>query len=845
VKKKPAPAGFAGRWAVLGAMLVQGSAALGDEARFRKDIHPILTQYCYDCHGDGMDKGHVAFDAAPSDQALMADRTLWFNVLKNLQTRSMPPENKDRPTDRQIARLKSWIKSDVFQIDPQNPDPGRVTVRRLNRAEYRNTVRDLMGVDYDTKEEFPPDDSGYGFDNIGDVLTLPPMLLEKYLDAAKDIVNRVVPLVGRVAPEMVVGKFEGEGTWGTSLSYYETKAVTNRFNIDHSGSYKVVLDLRAGEKFVDNVFDLNKCRLTFRIDGEALLTKEFNREGNLQFLFDFDREYRAGGHEMSFEVEPLTSEKQVRELKLRINQVAFTGPLDDRKTWVRPKGFERFFTKDAPADAEGRRAYARELLGNFATKAFRRPIDPSTAEKLASLAETVYGAPGKTFEAGMAHAMVAVLASPRFLFREEAAAPVVADGSFPFVDEHSLASRLSYFLWSTMPDDELRRLADEGKLRANLSPQIQRMLTDKRSYAFVQNFAGQWLLARDIETVQIDSRAVVRRDEGRDLEFEAKQKRLGELRKRQNGDLTKEEQAEFDKLLAEVRQMFRRQRPDLNGDLRRAMRAETEKYFEHVMRDDRPLVELIDSDYTYLNERLAKHYGMTNVLGDEFRLVKLPPDSPRGGVLTMGTILATTSNPTRTSPVKRGVFILDHLLGTPPPPPPPNIPPLENTESANKGRELTLRETLAIHRAKPLCSSCHNRMDPLGLALENFNAIGMWRDTEHQQPVEPSGRLTSGESFQDIRGLKKILATTHAEDFQRCLTEKLLTYALGRGLEYYDVASVDSIVDRIEKDGGKFSALLLGVIESAPFQRTRTDRSTVSLPRPEPAQLRAQLKSTP
>jgi hypothetical protein len=843
--KDPAPAGFTARWAGFAAMLVLGSAAMADNARFRKDIHPILTEYCYDCHGDGMEKGNVAFDGFASDEALLADRTLWLQVLKNLQTRTMPPEKKERPSDRQIARLESWIKSDVFQIDPKNPDPGRVTVRRLNRAEYRNTVRDLMGVDYDTKEEFPPDDSGYGFDNISDVLTLPPMLLEKYLDAAKDIVTRVVPLVERVAPETIIGKFEGEGTWGTSLSYYEKNAVTNRFNMAHAGRYKVVLDLRANEKFVDNVFDLNKCRLTFRLDGEVLLTKEFNREGNLPFLFDFDRECAAGGHEMSFEVEPLTSEKQVRALKLRINQVAFTGPLDDRKTWVRPKGFERFFTKDAPTDAEGRRAYARELLGNFATKAFRRPIDPATAEKLASLAQTVYDAPGKTFEAGMAHAMVAVLASPRFLFREEAPAPALVDGRFPFVDEHSLASRLSYFLWSTMPDDELRRLADEGKLRATLPAQIQRMLKDKRSYAFVQNFAGQWLLARDIETVPIDSGVVVRRDESRDSEFEAKQKRLSALRKRQNGDLTKEEQAEFDTLLAEVRQVVRRKRPELNGDLRRAMRAETEKYFEHVMRDDRPLVELIDSDYTYLNERLAQHYGMSNVLGDDFRLVKLPPDSPRGGVLTMGTILATTSNPTRTSPVKRGVFILDHLLGAPPPPPPPNIPPLENTESANKGRELTLRETLELHRAKPLCSSCHNRMDPLGLALENFNAIGMWRDTERQQPVEPAGRLISGESFQDIRGLKKILATTHAEDFRRCLTEKLLTYALGRGLEYYDVATVDSIVDRIAKEDGKFSALMLGIIESAPFQRTRTDRSTVSLPRPEPAQLRAQLKSTP
>jgi hypothetical protein len=844
---RPVLSGRATRWFGLAAGLVLPAtvATAADEARFRKDIHPIIAEFCYDCHGDGDSKGNVAFDGFASDQALLGDRTLWLNVLKNLQVGTMPPEKKPRPSAEQIAKLETWIKSDVFQIDPQNPDPGRVTVRRLNRAEYRNTIRDLTGVDYDTTQEFPPDDSGHGFDNIADVLTLPPMLLEKYLDAAKEIVTRAVPTVPRVAPETVIGKFEGEGTWGTSLSYYERKAVTNRFHLEHPGRYKVVLDLRATERFVDNVFDLNRCRLTFRLDGEVLLTREFNREGNLQFLFDFDRVLAAGGHEMSFEVEPLTEEKQVRQLKLRINQVAFTGPLDDPKTWVRPKGYQRFFTKDAPSDAEGRRAYARELLGAFATKAFRRPIDVSTSEKLASLAETVYSAPGKTFEAGIAHAMVAVLASPRFLFREEAAAPVLAGGVHPFVDEYSLASRLSYFLWSTQPDDELRRLADAGQLRADLPAQIQRMLKDWRSYAFVQNFAGQWLLSRDIETVQIDSRAVIMRDEKQDPDLEAKRARFRDLRQRPPESLSAAEKAEFEKIRDDVFASFRRQRPELNGDLRRAMRSETEKYFEHILREDRPLTEFLDSDYTFLNERLAKHYGMSNVLGDDFRLVKLPPDSPRGGVLTQGTILATTSNPTRTSPVKRGVFVLDHILGMPPPPPPPNIPPLENTETANKGRELTLRETLELHRAKPLCSSCHNRMDPLGLALENFNAIGMWRDHERDNPVEPSGQLVSGESFQDIRGLKKILAKSHTEDFYRCLTEKLLTYALGRGLEYYDVGTVDAIVERIEKEDGKFSALLLGVIESAPFQKTRADRATVSVPRPEPAQLRAELKPTP
>ncbi len=833
-----------GWWLACG--LGAGSAEGAEDAKFRKEIHPILAEYCFDCHGDGDAKGNIAFDTFASDAALLSSHDLWLKVFKNLQTGTMPPEKKPRPTSEELAKLETWIKSDVFRIDPANPDPGRVTVRRLNRVEYRNTIRDLMGVEFDTAQEFPPDDSGHGFDNIGDVLTLPPMLLEKYLDAAKEIVTRAVPTVSRVAPEQVIGKFQGEGTWGMEFSYYEKKAFTHAFRIEHAGQYKVVLDLRAIERYVDNVFDLNRCRLTFRLDGEAVLAQEFNRESHKQFFFEFDRKWTAGEHTLTFEIEPLTQERQVRELKLRINQVALTGPLDDTTTWVRPKNHERFFSaKDAPADPAERRAFAQEVLGRFANKAFRRPVDAATTERLAGLAESVYSAPGKTFEAGVAHAMVAVLASPRFLFREEAAGTPAAEGAHPFVDEHSLASRLSYFLWSTQPDEELRRLADEGRLRANLDAQVQRMLKDWRSYAFVQNFTGQWLLARDIETVPIDSRAVMAREEKRDPELEAKRERFRELRRKPEGTLTEAEQKEFAGLRDVVMQSFRRVRPELDSGLRQAMRQETEKYFEHVLREDRPLTELLNSDYTFLNERLAKHYGLSNVLGGDFRLVKLPPDSPRGGVLTHGTVLATTSNPTRTSPVKRGVFVLDHILGMPPPPPPPNIPPLENTESANKGRELTLRETLELHRAQPLCSSCHNRMDPLGLALENFNAIGMWRDAERDQPVEPSGTLVSGETFQDIRQLKRILATTHARDFHRCLTEKLLTYALGRGLEYYDVATVDRIVERIEGSEGRFSALLLGVIESAPFQKTRADRATVSVPAPEPAQLRAEVKATP
>ena len=380
--------------------------------------------------------------------------------------------------------------------------------------------------------------------------------------------------------------------------------------------------------------------------------------------------------------------------------------------------------------------------------------------------------------------MVAVLASPRFLFRVENAVPGQSGRPHAPIDEYALASRLSYFLWSTMPDDELFALAEKGRLRAELPAQVKRMLADPRGKALTQNFVGQWLEVRDLEGMYFNERAILRREgvrlRGADTE-----------------------------------------RNVLTRDVRRAMRSETEMAFEYVAREDRSILEWVDCDYTFLNARLAKHYGIPGVEGSEVRKVTLPKDSPRGGVLTHGSILAVTSNPARTSPVKRGQFILDNILGTPAPPPPPDIPALEASKKEFKDRKPTTRELMALHRSKPLCSACHSRMDPLGLALDNFNPLGLWRDQEEKQPIDASGKLITGESFHDVRDLKKILKERHRDDFYRCVTEKLLTYALGRGLEYDDVETVDRIVERLDRDGGRFSALLMGVIESSPFQQRR------------------------
>jgi hypothetical protein len=812
-------------------LAVGGLFAVVNDARaapdFHRDIQPILENYCFDCHADGAHKGNVALDAFKTNPAMLSDHDLWLRVLKNLRAGLMPPQNKARPSDAEKQLITEWIKRVAFNLDPQDPDPGRVTLRRLNRVEYRNTIHDLLGVDFDTSEAFPPDDTGHGFDDIGDVLTLPPMLLEKYVMAANQIVTGAVPQVPLVARQHSIpgNHFLGGGTphaYGSlSLSYYQPAVVSNKFNAEFSGQYQIKVALMVNEKYVDGVFDYNRCGLAFRVDGKKLLQEDYAWEGGKSYNYDFAVDWEKGPHTLSFELRPLTTNEPARTLSLQITAVTITGPTA-KKYWVQPPNYTHYFPQKIPEDAPARRTYARELLTGFARRAFRHPPEDRTMDRLVDLAETVYTQPGKSFEAGVAEGMQAILCSPRFLFLTERTEPLAAGDVYPLVDEYSLASRLSYFLWSTMPDEELMRLAAAGQLRQNLSAQVARMMKDPRSEAFVNDFTGQWLRARDIETVPIDARSVLEREQSPDPDAVARRQRFHQLSDRPESSLSPDQVAE----LAGLRSTFhedvvRRLRAELTPDLRQAMKLETEKTFDYVLRNDRCLLELIDADYTFLNGRLARHYGIMTVHGEDMQYVKLPPGSPRGGVLTEGTVLAVTSNPTRTSPVKRGLFILDSILGTPPPPPPPNIPPLESAVTSVSGRLPTLRETLAAHRENPLCSSCHNRMDPLGLALENFNALGGWRDEEFNEPIDASGKLMTGESFTNIIDLKHILVKNHSDEFYRTLTEKMLIYALGRGLEYYDVETTDQIVAKLEAAGGRPSALITGIVESAPFQRTR------------------------
>jgi hypothetical protein len=801
------------------------TAAAGPDEAFRKHVEPVLDTFCVGCHSGPGAKGKVAFDQDPA--ALTANTDVWQKALQMLRSGMMPPRGKPRPTAEQLAAVEGWVKGSVFKIDPANPDPGRVTVRRLNRVEYRNTVRDLIGVDFNADGAFPPDDTGHGFDNIGDVLTMSPLHLEKYLAAARTTVGQAVPTAPLVpAEKRLPGKLFAPAdvkltTDFLPLSYYKAAKASHTYTTTHAGRYQLVVDLSANETFVDGQFDYNKCSVTFKADGKVLHDHQYTRQGGKPFRYEFDVDWSAGEHELAFELEPLTKERQVRSLTLRVVAVTVRGPLE-KEHWVRPANHERFFPGTVPTDPAKRREYARGLLKTFVTRAFRRPADDATLDRLVSLAEGY--AEGRTFEAGVAQAMTAVLASPRFLFREEG---VIAGepGKHPLIDEYALASRLSYFLWSTMPDEELFSLAAEGRLRANLPAQYSRMLADPKSNEFVRHFVGQWLQVRAVDSVNINARAVIARDQAPDAAADRDRARFRELIRKPQESLTDAEKKELEKLRASFVGGFRRfAQFELTGDLRRAMKRETEMHFDHVLRHDRSLLELLDCDYAFLNERLARHYSVPGVTGDEMRLVKLPADSPRGGILTQGTVLTVTSNPDRTSPVKRGLFILDNVLGTPPPPPPPDIPALEDA-TVDGAKPTTLRDALKAHRADALCASCHNRMDPLGLALENFNALGMWREKERGQPVDAAGQLITGEPFANVRELKKVLATRRKTDFYRCVTEKVLVYALGRGLEYDDVPAVDAIVERLEASGGKPSALLTGVIESVPFQRRRaTDR---------------------
>jgi mono/diheme cytochrome c family protein len=735
------------------------------DARWKNEVLPLVETYCHDCHGDGLKKGELAIDRFDSIAEMQQHRDVWKRIRDHIRHRLMPPPDEDQLNDEERNKILAWIDDAVFPVDPDHPDPGRVTLRRLNRIEYQNTLRDLLGVNAEVMELIPPDDSGYGFDNIGDVLTLSPAHMERYLEASRLAVEMAVTPgeMPRPAKTIAGREMKGNGHRSEEGHYLFTSGeALARFEARRPGRYKVTVTA-CGTKGAE-VSPL----MELKVDGQKI------HEWAVDAPMNQPAEY---SHELRFEKSgPVTvgmaftndfwdenfPDPARRDRNLMVNSVTITGPLDGPPP-PKPESHRRILVDRR--DGENDRAYALRVLNLFARKAFRRPPREGEVDRyleLVALAET------EGVEHGIRLALEAMLVSPAFLYREEPQAEPDNADKIQEIDEHALATRLSYFFWSTMPDARLMDLAGRGELRKNLDGELDRLVRDPRSRQLVSNFTGQWLRLRDVAASQ----------------------------------------------------PARREFPRFNPRLREAMRLETEMLFSHVVKEDLPMSTLLDASFTFLNDDLARHYGIDGVQGDDFRRVDLA-DSRRHGILGHGSFHLLTSYPLRTSPVLRGKYVLENLLDTAPPPPPPNIPQLE--PPSRHGDQRSLREQMEKHREDPSCSSCHALMDPIGFGLENFDASGAWRDEENGKPIDSSGELIDGRKFQGVEELRKVLVTDHRSDFHRSVASKLLTYALGRGLDWYDKPAIDRIVSETEAAGGSSRAMLRAVVRSVPFQYRRGD----------------------
>ncbi|BCX48021.1 filamin [Haloferula helveola] len=760
-----------------GLVLLAAPVAASPEETYRKDILPILEFYCYGCHGDGSSKGKFSMDEFGDLSKHLDDREHWMHIWQNVRSQIMPPSDEDQLTQKEKDTLLNWIQTDVFKLDPENPDPGRVTIRRLNRTEYRYAVFDLLGVEFQAEDVFPPDDTGYGFDNIGDVLSISPLLMEKYIAAAEQVVDLALPKgAAAQVPRTDISGSEFKGGDAGWMPFRKKQTVRAEVPVKWPGDYQITVEYAThGATEATGHEAKLKVRCGEKQLGEEVLGWDQSKVIQMRGRVPLKKGKQAIEVELSPVKEPGPDEE---ELALTLQRVIVQGPLGGKQREY-AKGYQMIFVDGpAPEDDKARENYARKIMRSFVSRAFRRPLDGSTIERLVGIVKEVDRLPGKSFEDGIRAAITTCLCSPRFLFRVEIQPEPNNPGKVVLLDEYALASRLSFFLWSSVPDDELLSLAFNKQLRKQLHAQIDRMLADPRSDRLVENFVGQWLQTRDLETLPVQAQEI-----------------LGLKSKREAS------------LVFDVR-------------LREAMRRETEMLFDFVLREERPAEELISARYTFLNERLADYYGIAGVEGDKFVPVDLTEHPERGGVLTHGSYLIVSSNPTRTSPVKRGLFVLDNLLGTPAPPAPPGVPELEEGKESGEGKN-TMREMMQIHRDKPDCRGCHARMDPIGLGLENFNALGQFRREENGKPIDAGGELITGEKFANVAELKEILAGKRRDDFYRCLAEKMLTYAIGRGVEYYDATTIDQLVDRMETHDGSLKELLVGIIESAPFQRRR------------------------
>lgn len=739
---------------------------------FETHVLPIVQKHCVSCHGAKSPSAGLSLVGYKNAAGVLKERHVWEKVSGAVGAGHMPPPGLPPMTQTERDTVVGWIDATISQADRAVDDPGRVTMRRLNRVEYNNTVRDLIGIDLRPADDFPSDDVGYGFDNIGDVLSLSPLLMDKYLAAADKIARTalVAPETRAKPPRFTGSQLEGEGAadfeTGGRLLGTERGDVGATHVFPRPGAYLVKIGAFGQQAGPEPV------RMSLRMNGKEIKVFEVKADQANPDVYSLRVEIPAGKHRFSMAF--LNNYRKPNlpppnDRNLIVEFLEFDGPLNAPNTL--PASHTRIITM--PHTKANRIAVARKVLGDFARRAYRRPVTTEEVDRLVryvALAEKQ----GESWERGIQLGVTAVLVSPNFLFRVEANDTPVKNGKKSVLGSYEMASRLSYFLWSSMPDETLFALAAKDALRDPnvLAAQAKRMLKDPKAKALADNFAGQWLQLRKLDVVAPDQRTF----------------------------------------------------PTFNSSLRQAMKTETEMFFTSIVQDDRSVLDFLDGRFTYLNETLAKHYGIPGVTGENFRRVALEGDQRRG-ILTHGSVLTVTSNPTRTSPVKRGKWVLDNILGTPPPPPPPGV--AELPDDSKKGALTgTLRQRLEQHRANPACASCHARLDPIGFGLENFNAIGAWREKDGEIAIDASGKLTDGKSFTGPAELTAILKTKKGL-FTNSLSERMLTYALGRGVESTDRRHIEDIAASVAKNDYRFSSLVTAVVQSEPFRLRRADKTTM------------------
>jgi len=738
-----------------------------------------VKRFCHECHGAKKQEAELAFHRLGSPAAQASERPTWERILEAIDSDLMPPQNHPRPSAQERTELLRALENVLYQIDCTKPaDPGRVTIRRLNRVEYNNTIRDLLGVQFRPADDFPTDDVGHGFDNIGDVLSVSPLLVEKYLAAAERIASEAVRVAGSSQPKRIrrdrreLDKDDSARLLSSGIYKLTSRsAVRGKFEAPRQGEYIVrvrAAGQQAGPELARVRVDVDDKELkTFDVDATESKPADYTARVTLEV-----GSYRISATFVNDYYNPQAEDPKQRDRNLFVGFIELEGPVDPPAAGANPSSSAGLVVT-RPDDKTSLAAAADATLAPFIRRAFRRPVSDADVERHARFVKLAVDR-GDSFERGIEAAVASVLVSPHFLFRwepdpgpiEPATKPADPAPNTPAtrpLNPYELATRLSYFLWSSMPDKVLFDLAEQDQLGRPeiLAEQVRRMLADPKAEALAVNFGGQWLNLRTLDEVTPDPR----------------------------------------------------QFPDVTAGTRQDFRRESELLFLAIMRDDRPITEFLNADYTFVNERLARHYGLEGVSGKEFRRVSLA-STPRAGVLTHASVLTLTSNPTRTSPVKRGKWILENILGTPPPDPPADVPQLEETQKTQP--DASLRQQLEIHRRDANCAVCHTQMDALGFGFENFDAVGRWRDREGQHPIDASGELPGGKKFTGPKELIGVLRGRRTE-FARMLASKLLTYALGRGLEPADRCTIDRVVKQLEAGEYRFSVLTTAIVSSEPF----------------------------